>query len=435
MLWNIYFADLNIPDHKDDIVLKGRRISHVEQADDVAIWSTSPEGLQLKLDCFFRWCQCNSMTISVKKTKWMLFGRFSGTVPVFTVDGVPIGLTDCYKYVGVLFKSTECYVLGGLYKVKAGKARNVTQATFGLEPLIGCIPAKDGIDLYMARVDPHLTFGYLEGIQHLFLRRLLVILFSETGLLPIRYCRITLALGFLHYVLGLPQAHLANAALENAFLLSNCGYANWINDLVNVLYHLPFPVACSTTDLRDPERIIKLTEDVLKSCEASVHSSLQTHVRTHFLRNRVEFNDQDHQQRSIPILTLRPYLTAITVPKHLHAFTCLIMSCHALSIERLRYAERYRPLIPRNWRLCCFCQTGIEDECHALLTCEGSSTLNYLCHRFLEDMFTRKPGFLRQNCMNLYVSEINYMGASFLDLAVPWALTKIAPNLRGFLCV
>ncbi|KAE9403489.1 hypothetical protein BT96DRAFT_814910, partial [Gymnopus androsaceus JB14] len=133
------------------------------------------------------------------------------------------------------------------------------QATLGLEPLIGCIPPKDGINLYMARVDPHLTFGCevvldidlsllgeLELVQHLFLRRLLglhrrcmlVFLFSETGLIPIRYHRITLALGFLVYLLGLPWAHLANTALKNAFSLSNRGHANWINDLVTVLYSL-----------------------------------------------------------------------------------------------------------------------------------------------------------------------------------------------------
>ncbi|KAE9389356.1 hypothetical protein BT96DRAFT_1025085 [Gymnopus androsaceus JB14] len=263
------------PDHKDEIVLNGKRISHVEQADDEAIWSTSPEGLQLKLDVFFRRCQRNSMTISVKKTKWMLFGLFLRTIPVFTIDNVPIDLIDRYKY-----------------------------AMFGLEPLIGCTPAKDRINLYMARVDPHLTFGFevvldldlsllseLEHIQHLFLRRLLglqrrsmlVILFSETGLLPIRYHRISLALGFLHYLLGVPPTHLAKTALENAFSLSNRGYANWINDLVSILYHLPVPVVCSITELRDFERINKLIDGVLKSCEISIQTLLQTHTRTHFL--------------------------------------------------------------------------------------------------------------------------------------------------------
>ncbi|KAJ3871360.1 hypothetical protein F5051DRAFT_303183, partial [Lentinula edodes] len=39
MLWNIYFSDLDIPIHNNDVLLNGLPVSHVEQADDVAIWS------------------------------------------------------------------------------------------------------------------------------------------------------------------------------------------------------------------------------------------------------------------------------------------------------------------------------------------------------------------------------------------------------------
>ena len=34
MLWNIYFHDLHIPEDDDDVILNGRKISHVEQADE-----------------------------------------------------------------------------------------------------------------------------------------------------------------------------------------------------------------------------------------------------------------------------------------------------------------------------------------------------------------------------------------------------------------
>lgn len=47
MLWNIYFADLADvfePD-SDDITLNGRPVSHLEQADDVVLFSTTAAGL------------------------------------------------------------------------------------------------------------------------------------------------------------------------------------------------------------------------------------------------------------------------------------------------------------------------------------------------------------------------------------------------------
>lgn len=150
MLWNLYFTDLNIPDHKDNIALYGIRVSHVKQADDVAMWSTSPEALQIKLDAFFKWCSLNLMTVSVKKTKWMLFGPIRSCTPSFTINGESIEWVDQYKYVGVLFTSTARNIFASFYPSKAGKARNVTQAIFAMELLMGCIPPKEGITLYWA---------------------------------------------------------------------------------------------------------------------------------------------------------------------------------------------------------------------------------------------------------------------------------------------
>lgn len=86
----------------------------------------------------------------------------------------------------------------------------------------------------------------------------------------------------------------------------------------------------------------------------------------------------------IPALGMRPYLTAIKVQKHRDAFVCPVTSSHSLAIERLRYAERYRPYIPTEWRLCRFCQQGTEDEGHALLSCNGNSALALIRHTFLD---------------------------------------------------
>jgi hypothetical protein len=52
ILWNIYFADLADvfePNPNDTV-------SHLEQADDVVLFSTTATGLQRKIDRFFGWC-------------------------------------------------------------------------------------------------------------------------------------------------------------------------------------------------------------------------------------------------------------------------------------------------------------------------------------------------------------------------------------------
>jgi hypothetical protein len=62
ILWNVYIADLAdvFVTDADDIILHGAAISHLEQADDVALFSTTHAGLQRKLNLFFRWCKLNS---------------------------------------------------------------------------------------------------------------------------------------------------------------------------------------------------------------------------------------------------------------------------------------------------------------------------------------------------------------------------------------
>jgi hypothetical protein len=77
ILWNIYFADLGVDlvDSSLDIVIHHQHISHVEQADDVALFSTTLHGLQQKLSGFMCWCDTHYMSISASKSKWMIMGH------------------------------------------------------------------------------------------------------------------------------------------------------------------------------------------------------------------------------------------------------------------------------------------------------------------------------------------------------------------------
>lgn len=51
----LHLADFETPPHADDIVLNGTRVAHLEHADDMVLMSTSPEGLQEKLDALAAW--------------------------------------------------------------------------------------------------------------------------------------------------------------------------------------------------------------------------------------------------------------------------------------------------------------------------------------------------------------------------------------------
>ncbi|KAJ7195259.1 hypothetical protein GGX14DRAFT_377284 [Mycena pura] len=74
----------------------------------------------------------------------------------------------------------------------------------------------------------------------------------------------------------------------------------------------------------------------------------------------------------------------VAVPAHRKAMTGLLLGDHNLSVERLRYATRYRHAVPREHRLCRFCWAAIEDEVHALFNCTGTPRLTEFRSQFLE---------------------------------------------------
>ncbi|THV03490.1 hypothetical protein K435DRAFT_747737 [Dendrothele bispora CBS 962.96] len=407
ILWNLYFADLDVPDHKGDVQLSCRIISHVEQADDVVLFSTDFKALQVKAEYFLLWCGRNSMTISVTKTKWMIFGVIPNDLQSLYINGQPIELVPAYKYVGIWLTSTERYIFKKQYLVKASKARNAARATFAAQPMIGSLPPKEGIRLYMARIDPHLTFGCevvldvdltlvgeLEDVQHMFLRRLLgvnnhsilAILFSETGLLPVRYRRLQLALGYLKYLIQLPLHQYASAAFHHSCSLYNNRASCWIGDIIHTLKNLPVPVHVTLQGLLHTNSVDAVIGQVAESWESSLRMFVQEAARTFILRKRVEY-DGKGVMREYRLWAYRSYLDLIRVPSHRKAYFWFVTSNHHFAVELLRYTDRrYQTYVPREWRKCRFGCDSIEDEFHVTLRCDGSLSLQDVRRSLHEDL-------------------------------------------------
>ena len=134
----------------------------------------------------------------------------------------------------------------------------MASASFALDDFVGSLAPTDGKLLYMARVNPILTFApeiVLDvdetsaakpaDIQRHFLRQLLQVghvlcwlHFSlETRLLPLRCRRVILAVSCLIYLLRLPDNHYAHIALQESKSLLRDGFSCWIADLK--LGHFP----------------------------------------------------------------------------------------------------------------------------------------------------------------------------------------------------
>ncbi|KAJ7018011.1 hypothetical protein C8F04DRAFT_1330302 [Mycena alexandri] len=423
-LWNIYFADFRLPPHRDDILLNGRPVSQAEQADDNLIMSTLFPTFQAKVTHFFVWGTNKCTFVSAKKSKRMIFGPLPSVIPVLRLGDLIVELVWEFKYVGIWITSIHTNIFARHYSIKASKARGTSSAAFALKHRIGTLPVKEGLQIYMARVDCYLISGcelsldtdgsllkeHLD-VQHTFLRRLLglnshsllAVLFTKTGQMPIRIHRLLIALGRLKYMVALEQEQgrvVRDVFLDSINLLRE-GKPGWASDLVIMLSRLPTPIEVGPDDLLSIDFVNALETRIVQIVNTDLQNDIDRLVKTHLLRNRLEMGDD----RALVLAPrrLRHYLTVVAVPAHRKALTGLLLSDHLLSVERLRYTTRYRDPVPRNFRLCRLCRGSVEDEVHALFDCTAELRLMQLRARFLASLSVCDP-----KVHALYVQITNY---------------------------
>jgi hypothetical protein len=113
----------------------------------------------------------------------------------------------------------------------------------------------------------------LEDVQNEYLCRLLslnrhsvlAILFSKTGIIPLRYRQLSLAISYLAHLMSLPPTHIASIAYRDSIQITRDGLPCWLLDLCYALSHLPVPVLLSMDSLT-PDGIADLKHCLNASC-------------------------------------------------------------------------------------------------------------------------------------------------------------------------
>jgi hypothetical protein len=302
------------------------------------------------------------------------------------------------------------------YLYKADKAQAVSAMTFTLHGFIGDITPQIGLQIYMVRVDPSLTFGCevaldvhnpsierLVVIQKQFLRRLLgaspqamvAPFFTETGVMPIRYRRVLLALRALRLILEMQDDRYVVNAICDSLRLAGNSKPGWVSDLIYVLAHLPVPVVVTARDLGTANGVWAVIGNVEDSWKEWLYNEIHNSTRLRLLHNRLSVVDGVNV---FLVDKLQPYLL-IPHAGHRKAIYRLLTLAHHLAIEELRHAGRNKPYVPREQRTCRFCLTELEDEEHALFCC------SYIPLKLLRDEFdgemmgilqTNPPGFTKE---------------------------------------
>ncbi|PBK64645.1 hypothetical protein ARMSODRAFT_1053743 [Armillaria solidipes] len=295
----------------------------------------------------------------------------------------------------------------------ASTARKVANGVLSIRSMTAYLPPIEGRTLYTGQVDPYLINGcdvildvrddhlaWLRTVQNDFLRQILGLnefsllapLFTELAIFPLPYRRIILALSYLRSLVTLPSSHYAHVALHASVSLFQRGFSSWVGDLALVLRNLPYPVILPP--------VLSLTQDhisgLIKSVSSAAKLDLQTQIdnspRLSLLHDRLE--PLEGTAPAYRALFVRHYLH-VRIHKHRVAITCLLLGDHCLAVEQLRrHSAYFLPPVPRHLRLCRFCHSEIESPEHALLTCEGSTTLSAMRNQYIGRVNIASPGLI-----------------------------------------
>jgi len=82
--------------------LQTTKVSHCEDADDIALTTNTAHHLQLQLDRFHTCTALKGLTLNVHKTKTMAF--FCSNPPTFCYSGTPLENVQEFEYLGTTLR-------------------------------------------------------------------------------------------------------------------------------------------------------------------------------------------------------------------------------------------------------------------------------------------------------------------------------------------
>ncbi|KAJ3895266.1 hypothetical protein GG344DRAFT_39104 [Lentinula edodes] len=227
-------------------------------------------------------------------------------------------------------------------------------------------------------------------------RSMVALLFSETGLWPIRYRRIILFMKNLKYLVQLKREHLAWKACRQAYELAKQGKNSVFMEMVQVLDRLPHRVIWNIPEFKDltVQHIDGVMDRVKKSMEKDIQEKVDTSNKTRdVLRDRREY-DKKTKKMVVRTLAFRHYLR-IPIREHRKSLIDMVTSNHKLAVERLRWAERNKPMVQHDKRLCRMCREKVEDGAHVLFECSNSCKVLQLRKAFMQRVIKEIPHFAR----------------------------------------
>jgi hypothetical protein len=454
-LFNLFINDLPDCIAGDDTapVLGGTSIGSLLYADDLAIFSLSPTGLQQSISNLGVYCKKWRLSVNIDKTKVIKFCKSGRScTDVFMLDGIQVQCVKSYKYLGIEFSASGSMTPArqnikdrarkALFKLKACTRDSAISPALALklfDQLIkpvclygSAIWGTENLNATKYKKEHGFELGFyslpIEKLHTSFCKYILGVskkstnsaVMGELGRFPLGLDVIAAILNFWsHATVDNNNPLLAEAITESVTLNSN-GVNSWFSFISGICSMLGEPIPSlgsrpSTIIQKIKNRYIHFWKRQLVNSNNPAGGKLSSYrsYKTNF--------------------AFEGYLNDVRVGEHRRALCKLRISNHSLHIETGRYAT---PLIQRDLRFCPMCQpeNHIEDEIHFLLSCPSFSDLrNLLIWENVSDnikslSIDKQYSYL----INAGDATIRYV-AKFIhrafDLRLQWVNGRILPTL------
>ena len=419
-LFNLYLNDLPdiFGDREADLpVINGKKVNCLMYADDIAILSTSMNGLQHCLDKLHNYCTRWHLNINTDKTKIVIFNKTGRRYDNmhFKINDAQIEIVKEMKYLGIVFNNNCSYQSAtDNLRGKAMKALFKLYKSFGnVTPSI-----QTCIHLFEAMIKPILLYNSeIWGHKMFKFNTLLDDSLQKTNLylqtnyekMHLKWCKYTLGvhskstniavlaeLGRYPLTLGIIQNmitywfRLANGT--DNILLEVChkenmemlklGKSCWMQTIKDIMYKLDVQHLFSNPDKYRLSHVKRVISDRLRSVfDKQFVSVLYNDERTNNDGNKLRTFRQFKNS-----IGEEPYLSLIKNTNIRKNLCKLRISAHNLPVEAGRHRRNGK--VPLTERKCEQCQTeAIGNEFHLIMACDKFTETRNTMFTRLSDIF------------------------------------------------
>ena len=346
-------------------------------ADDVVIFSDTPEGLQSQINKLFVYCQRWKLSLNTKKSQIIVFKKGNHPcVHKWYYGDEEISVLRSLSYLGIVFSSN-----GKVVKTQATLADQANKAIFQLHKILNrfkTLRVSFALDLFDKLITPILCYGCevwgfhpapdIERVHLGFLKRVLGVkkssqndfIYGLLGRYPMRIIRQCRILSYWLKIVSGKKSRYVNVLYHAALsrVKENDSY-NWVSDVKQLLCSIGFGDVWYNQGVIDQTGFLCVIKqrlfDIFKQ---SWSARLVESPRARFYRQVV---DQHMFHRQLDIIPCNYRI----------ALTRLIVSSHRLRVETGRWE---RPVVQYESRLCHVCHK-LDDEYHFLLECDRYAEL------------------------------------------------------------